>query len=268
MKFEKKSYNDKNYIQYSDDENNITFTNAEYFVFNTKSEKFENIMHGVGGFTANMTTRLMRDTDLDISYIMLCCIPQEFNDYVCAFLYLDCDGDIVKSIYDNNYFDYKYFKEKFADCTVKEGFVFDLENNEKFKAITDMFHPNPSTEFNFTANGETISYDDTLIYNGIDIFRNDMQEKLQKLNAKHVTFRFDCNPLTFISLEGRIIDENDNILQCYQVKSGIKDKNEYLESMRLIAKDFPESRIDTDEFVFTLNLDTARKLATKLEIAR
>ena len=38
--------------------------------------------------------------------------------------------------------------------------------------------------------------------------------------------------------------------------------------MRLIAKDFPESSIDTDEFVFTLNLDTARKLATKLEIAR
>lgn len=267
MKFEKKTYNGHTYIQYSDESQNLTFTNAEYFKFNTKSEQFEKIINGVGGFVANMTTRLFRDKNIDVSYIMLCSIPQKYNNYVCAFLYLDKNENIITSLYDNNYFDYKYFKEKFADCIEEEGFVFDLENNDKLKDITTLFYHDSSIDFDFTVQNNHISYDNTLIYNNIDILQPKLQEKLQKLNAQSIHFTFDCNPINFISLKGIIMDDHNNPLKVYQVQSGIHDKNEYIKFMQTSYEEYSEDNVDTDVYEFHTSLDTARNLADKLQIA-
>lgn len=75
MKFALKSYQDKEYIEYSDNEQ--TFTNAEYFIFSATSEEYHNIVDRTGGFVANMTRRYIEEHQLDAAAIMLCCIPQK-----------------------------------------------------------------------------------------------------------------------------------------------------------------------------------------------
>ena len=93
MEFKLKDYKGNKYIEYFDEKRNLRFTNAEYFIFDVLSEEFKEIMRTTGGFVANMTTRHIKENQLDAAYIMLCCIPQEYNNFVFKFVYLDKDGE-------------------------------------------------------------------------------------------------------------------------------------------------------------------------------
>lgn len=96
----------------------------EYFIIDVKSDIFNNIMESTGGFVANMTTRLFEKENLDVSYLMLVAIPQPNNNFVFKFAYFDNEFNLLKTYIDNNYNDYKYFKNKFKDCTIKNQEVF------------------------------------------------------------------------------------------------------------------------------------------------
>lgn len=123
-----KEYNYISYLYHEvndrGDEKRDTFTNMEYFIIDVKSDIFNNIMESTGGFVANMTTRLFEKENLDVSYLMLVAIPQPNNNFVFKFAYFDNEFNLLKTYIDNNYNDYRYFKNKFKYCTIKKLEVF------------------------------------------------------------------------------------------------------------------------------------------------
>lgn len=269
MKFELKSYKGNNYIEYKDEEKNITFNNAEYFMFDVTSEIFKDIMHATGGFTANMTTRFIKEKGLNnIKYIMLCCIPQPFVDFVFHFVYLDENKNILEYMEDNNYFDYDYFKKKFNDCIVEEGFIYDLIEIQSLNNLTKEFCLNPSISFDFKVEGKDVHFEDTFISYDFSFFKEDIKNNLSKLNAKCVVLTFDCNKLNFITFKGKVIgNDNKNILY-YQATSGIKDKELYIKEMQKKYNDFEEKDVCFDEFEFNLSVKIFKMFADKMKILK
>lgn len=263
MKFELKCYSEeKHYIEYTDDNGEI-FNNAEYFMFNVCTEEFENIMHAVGGFTANMTTRFIKEHNLNCTYIMLCCVPQKYNDFIFRFVYLDDKYNILTYMSDNNYYDYSYFKKKFESCICKKGFIYELEDFETLKELTQEFNYTPSIDFDFVVENRTVHYNDVLICSDFDIFNDKIKNNLEKLGAKYVEFQFDNSVFDFIGLTGKVYDSNGNVLKSFQVHSGILDKIEFLKMEQQKDSEYTENDIPTSDFEFTLSLSNARTLADK-----
>lgn len=266
MKFKQKTYGDKKYIEYSDEDKGLLFTNAEFFIFDIRSEAFQDIMQTTGGFVANMTTRFIKTQKLDtVTHIMLCCVPQEYNDYVFDFVYLDKDQNIITSLKDNNYFDYAYFKQKFKDCITKEGMIYELEGIESLKELTKQFHQSPSVDFNFKIDGKAVHFEDTLLCHDLSFFREDFEKNLKKLHAQAALLHFECDSLNFITLKGKVIDEDENPFLYYQVRSGTKDKTECVKRMQKKYEDYTEKDICDEEFEFDMNLQFAKTLADKME---
>lgn len=267
MQFLLKEYKGHKYIQYIDEESGLNTTNGEYFVFSVKSEDYKEIMKSTGGFVANMTSRLIRDQKIDIAYIMLCTIPQEYNNYLFAFIYLDENGTIITSAYDNNAYDYQYFKQKFKECIVKEGFIFDLYNDSRFNVITEKFCKSPSTDFELQINNKPITFDDTLIYSDMDIFKKDVKSKLERLDAAYIEFKLKMgHGMGFVNMQGIIFDKNNNALLDYQITSGIKDKTEYVNHMKSLYHDYDESRIYDDIYTFTISSEQALSLIHDMKL--
>lgn len=265
MKFELKDYNGRKYIEYSDEEKKLLFNNAEYFIIDVKSEVFVEIMSHTGGFVANMTTRYFKKNNIDVSYMLFCCIPQEYNDFLFSFVYLDDKYNILASELDDNYFDYSYFKNKFTDCIIKEGYTFDLELIESLKEVTDRICSNPSVDFNLKVQGKQVHFEDVLIYRNFDIFENDVKNNLEKLGAKYCKFRFDSNCLNFITLRGVVIGEDDCLIKSFQVRSGYKTKSEYVDLMKKKHEGYTEEDVSDNVLEFDLSLNIARKIADNLE---
>jgi len=269
MIFESKSYGNKNYIEYKDEESELVFNNASYFMFDVTSKTFHDIMSSTGGFVANVTTRYMKEHNIDAAYIMLCTVPQEYNDYLFKFVYLDKNMNILKldPQWDNNYFDYAYFRKKFSDCIVKEGLIFELEQIDSLQELTNLFYPNPSTDFNFQIDGRNVSFNDIFVYNGIGVFKDSIQEELKQLDAETLLFQFDFDTLNGIDAKGMIITADGNPLLNYQFYSGILDKDEYLKEACSTRPGFTEENVDCDIYEFILSLEQIKAIANELHFA-
>lgn len=206
-----KKYDDNHsYLEYTNGFN--TFNNAEYFTFDVKSETFAEIMHCVGGFTANITTRYIKENNLDARYIMLCCVPQESNRYIFRFVYLDENKNILAQEGDDNPFDYEYFRDKFKECTVESGMIYELESVESLKALTKDFNPAPKTTCYFQVEGRDVSFSDKLVATDMFFFKDYMQEKLKEIGASKVVFTFSTNRLNGFCAVGQIYHEDGSIV--------------------------------------------------------
>jgi hypothetical protein len=135
------NYNGKSFLRYeytdSYEKTCDEFTNMEYFVVDVKCEKFAKIMSAVGGFTAEMTTRLFKKEQLDVYYMMLVALPQATNSFLFNFVYLDKNGKLLTYYRDDNCVDYLYFKKKFESCVVATGSVYDLDFDFLKEQISD-----------------------------------------------------------------------------------------------------------------------------------
>ena len=258
MQFELKSYKGNNYVEYSDKTQNLLFNNASYFIFDVTSETFEEIMSHTGGWTAEMTTRHIKQKELKtIKYIMLCIIPQKYVNILFEFLYLDENRNILDYMTDDNYFDYEYFKKKFTDCITEEGFIFDLVGIKSLSHLTEQIYSNPTTNFGIEVENKDISFNEKYFCTDFSFLKENIIKHLNILNAKAVIFKLEYNHLNCFTFRGKVINKNNEYLLDYQVTSGIKDKNKYIEKTQ-------DKNVNLNEFTFTFPLSYFKKYAHKM----
>lgn len=269
--FESKPYGNREYIQYTiKDDNIMQFDNAHYARIDVTSDEFKKAMENVGGFCANVTTRhiieLKEQTDKDVTSVMLCCIPQETNEFVFYFVYLDQDDNIIDILKDNNCYDYKYLTHKLRHAVTETGMIYDLEGNEKFNGITEHICPHPSADFGIIIDGKQVTYDDILLYPDTDIFKKDIRENLAGLDTHAVRFEFDYDIINDIHLKGTVPDGNGGYIKYYQAESGIEDVNEYIEQMKQkYDEGFSIENVSTGPFEIRVDADFLRKIADKIK---
>lgn len=277
MEIRTKQYKDKVYLEYEHQEESgkhMLFTNAEYFMFDVESEEYKNIMLKTGGFVANMTSRYIEENKLDCSYIMLCCIPQEYNDYLFEFLYLDKEKNILKYMKDNNPYDYDYFKNKFKNCTVEAGMVYDLENIESFSKITKQASPISSPKFSFTVDGKDLKWDDLIFCpenSDFSIFTKETRDVLKMNHGIGSVLRFDLNALQGFCLKGSVLNGRGEYIPSYKINYGICSEDEYVQMMQkkhpdIIDVEKIKEQIDTDPFEFTISTSMIKINANNLSI--
>lgn len=225
MEFNLKEYNkDYSYIEYNIKEENLVFNNASYFILDVNSKAYKEIVRTVGGFTATMTKRYITNNNLeDVAYIMLYCLPQKDNTFLFSFVYLDSDYNILAKEYDNNYFDYKYFKERFNDCICKEGLIYELEE------VKMDFCANPSIDFGFEIDGKPFNFEDTFITSDFSIFKENFRNSILSFGAETIEFKLKCSCLKFDGLDGYIYDKDGNALVNYQCYYNLKNLDAYKE---------------------------------------
>ena len=218
-----KDYNYISYLYHTVDERRNekcdSFTNMEYFIIDTKSETFNNIMKKTGGFVANMTTRLFEKQNLNVSYLMLVAIPQSNNNFVFKFAYFDNEFNLLKTFIDNNYTDYKYFKDKFKDCTIKKlGSVFDLLSDERFNNITKDISYNTSCDFDLIVDGQPIDENTILYCYDIDLspYQKDVLTE-NNIEVDHFEFKIAYGGMEFVYLNGIAVDTDGNTIKRFQV---------------------------------------------------
>lgn len=275
-----KEYNYISYLYHQvnecGDEKRDVFTNMDYFVIDVKSDIFNNIMKSTGGFVANMTTRLFEEKNLDVSYLMLVTIPQPNNNFVFKFAYFDNEYNLLKTYIDNNYTDYKYFKNKFKDCTIKKsGSVFDLLLDKKFNDITKDIFYNTSCDFDLIVDGEPIDENVILYFNDADLLLNSYyKENLARNNIEidHFEFKVAYNGINFVYLKGIAIDTNGDTVKDFQTdieysEKGIVTIEQY---KKLKIKEFSEyfghpydGPISVDDFSISMSLDFAKNNSNK-----
>lgn len=280
MKITEKKYDEqRTYLEY--DDNGKIFTNAGYFMFDIGSGTFEDCLK-CGGFFANMTWRHIKEKNLDtVKYIMLCCIPQENALYHFNFVYLDQDLNIQDRITDNNFYDYTAFYNKFKDLIVREGFVYELEDTESLKEITEKFCYSPTADFGFAIYGKQIQVGDTVVYRNVDldIFKEELRDHLKRANAKDMILQLNTTAWSTdsINFSCKLLDENGNTIKEYQAE-GFTDIDEYAESIYQeqeedILEDYKtkdewrkewESRFDNRDFEFSLPFAYVQSKADQL----
>lgn len=277
MEIRAKQYKDKVYLEYEHQEESgkhMIFTNAEYFMFDVESEEYKNIMSKTGGFVANMTSRYIEENKLDCSYIMLCCIPQEYNDYLFEFLYLDKDKNILRYMKDDNPYDYEYFKDKFNNCTVEAGMVYDLENIESFSEITKQFSPVSSPKFPFTVDGKNIEWDSRLFLpenSDFSIFVEETRNTIKMNHGIGSVLKFDLNALNGFCVKGHVLNGRGEYIPSYKINYGVCSEDEYI---KMLQKKHPDvidvekikEHIDPHPFEFTISINIAKSIASRLSI--
>lgn len=277
MKIRTKQYKDKVYLEYEHQEGSgkhMLFTNAEYFMFDVESEEYKNIMSKTGGFVANVTSRYIEKNELDCSYIMLCCIPQEYNDYLFEFLYLDKDKNILRYMKDDNPYDYEYFKDKFNNCTVETGMVYDLENIESFSEIIQQFSPVSSPKFSFTVDGKNIEWDSRLFLPENSDFSVFVEETRNTIKMNHgigSVLKFDLNALNGFCVKGHVLNGRGEYIPSYKINYGVCSEDEYIQMLQkkhpdVIDVEKIKEHIDPHPFEFTLSINMAKSIASRLSI--
>lgn len=275
-----KEYNYISYLYHEvndrGDEKRDTFTNMEYFIIDVKSDIFNNIMESTGGFVANMTTRLFEKENLDVSYLMLVAIPQPNNNFVFKFAYFDNEFNLLKTYIDNNYNDYRYFKNKFKYCTIKKlGSVFDLISNEKFHNITKDISYNTSCDFDLIVDGQPIDENVILYFNDVDLLLTPYKkENLARNNIEidHFEFKIAYNGIEFVYLKGIAIDTNGDTIKDFQTdahysKKGIATIEQYKKLKIKELSDYfgyqYDGPISIDDFSISISLDFAKNNSDK-----
>lgn len=277
MEIRTKQYKDKMYLEYEYQEESgkhMLFTNAEYFMFDVESEEYKNIISKTGGFVANVTSRYIEENKLDCSYIMLCCIPQEYNDYLFEFMYLDKDKNILKYMKDDNPYDYDYFKSKFKNCTVETGMVYDLENIEPFSEITKQVSSVSSPKFPFTVDGKDLEWNDSIFCpenSDFSIFAEETRNVIKMNHGIGSVLKFDLNALDGFCLKGHILDGHGEYIQSYKIDYGVRNEDEYVQMWQkkhpdVIDVEKIKEHIDPHPFEFTLSINMAKSISSRLSI--
>ena len=251
MQITAKKYDEqRTYLEYNDEDTIVT--NANYFMFDVGSATFEDCLR-CGGFYANMTWRHIQDNHLDdVKYIMLCSIPQKNALYQLKFLYLDKNLNIKDYMIDHNLFDYNAFYNRFKDLIVREGFIYELENEPGLKEITEKICYSPTADFGFVVDGKQIQIDDILIYKDVDlnIFKEELGNNLKRVNAKDMLLQLNTSVWAndeFVVFSCKILDENGNTIKEYQAKDGFTNVNDYIESKYQEKADIIKERNMTKE---------------------
>ena len=249
MKYELKTYNDKfNYIHYIDTENDLDFTNHEYFVFDVLCDIFKEIMSTVGGFTANMTTRMIKKLDLNCNRIMLCQTPAKNNTFQFQFVYLDARNNVLHVEWDNNYYDYQYFKKKFSDCIIEEGIIFDLLKLDYLKEVWKEFDT-PTIDFNIKINNREISPDDILINEDLCFLKDEYVETFKSFGVVKAELSHYYDSLNASHYKVKFIKEDGSYLQDWQGRFNAATIEEFREQYG------PEDEQDLE--IFVCNIDTS-----------
>ena len=251
MQITAKKYDEqRTYLEYNDKDTIVT--NANYFMFDVGSATFEDCLR-CGGFYANMTWRHIQDNHLDdVKYIMLCSIPQKNALYLLKFLYLDKNLNIKDYMNDHNLFDYNAFYNRFKELIVREGFIYELENEPGLKEITEKICYSPTTDFGFVVDGKQIQIDDILVYKDVDlnIFKEELGNNLKRVNAKDMLLQLKTSVWTndeFVVFSCKILDENGNTIKEYQAKDGFTNVDDYIESKYQEKADMIKERNMTKE---------------------
>lgn len=239
MQFAIKGYKGYKYVDYYDKERNIRFTNADYFIFDVTCDEFKNIMKSTGGFTAEMTTRMIKNKNLDCKSIMLVCTPRENSAYSFYFVYLDENKNILHKELDNNPFDFAYFKKKFKDCIVEGGYSFDLKIDDRFDEITNEFKT-PSDNFNIEVDGRTMTMEDTLICDDLYLFIKEeyAYEMEKEYGVTHMELQLCFNEFNSFHISAKFVREDGSYMPKYQSILGCKTLEEFEEDYGQDNKEF------------------------------
>lgn len=216
------------YLEYYDEKSGKKFTNAEYFIFDTICDDFKAIMSSTGGFTANMTTRMIKKLNIPCESIMLCQTPHSNNTFHFQFVYLDKDRNVLNVEWDNNPFDYEYFKKKFSSCIIEEGCVFDLLKYDYLEEVTKEFKT-PTVNFDIQIDGREITPEDVLICKDLCFLKEEYVEKFKNLGVTHAELKLEFNPLNPSNFYVLFVKEDGNYLQNYSALENCKTWEEYKE---------------------------------------
>lgn len=248
------------------------FSNMECFIIDTKCPAFIDIMSKTGGFVANMTTRLFKEENLNVAYMMLVVLPQSTCNFLFDFLYLDEDKNVLKKLVDNNYSDFSYFKKKFEPCITDRGSVYDLDFNFLKEQISDTV----SADFDLIIENRPITKEDIIIVNKNDINLADYEiESLTKcgIDISHYEFKLDFGGLSFIHLNGVAVTTSGDIVKDYQLDDKYTDKgiltdDAYIEYTRNKMKEFygrdVDCKIPIEPYTFIISLDSVKKISNSL----
>lgn len=268
-----------NYVayQYSNDEEKIheEFSNMEFFVISTKSKIFAEIMSKTGGFTAAMTTRLFKEENLDVSYMMLVASPQATNDFFFHFLYLDENGKVLRDLWDTNYIDYSYFKKKFVLCTVARGSIYDLLDDDRFKALKPLVSSEVSTDFDLIVEGRPVTAEDVIIFDDKNACMREYEDIITEHNIDidHFEFKLGFGGILFMHLEGVAVTTSGETVKSYQLdkalfRAGINTVEDYVAYQKQQLKEFfgydPGIDIQAEDYTFAISFDFAKKFSDKL----
>lgn len=227
----------RKYLEYYDKESGKRFTNAEYFVFDTICEDFNAIMSSTGGFTANMTTRMIEKLNIPCESIMLCQTPSDDNTFLFQFVYLGENREVLHVEWDNNFFDYEYFRKKFSDCVIEQGCVFDLLKYDYLEKVTKEFKT-PTEHFGIKIGGEEIHADDVLVCKDLCFIKKEYVEQMKGYRVDHAELEFAFDPLNSTHFKVVFVKEDGSFLPKYQALLDCKTVEEFREEYSERDEDF------------------------------
>lgn len=243
------------YLEYYDEKSGKKFTNAEYFVFDTICDDFKHIMGHTGGFVAEMTTRMIKKLNLPCESIMLCQTPSNNNTFLFQFVYLGENREVLNVEWDNNYFDYEYFKKKFASCIVEQGCIFDLLKYDYLKEVTKEFKT-PTEYFGIKVDGEEISPSDVLVCKDLCFVKEEYVEEMIGYGVDHAELEFAFDHLNSVHFRVVFVKEDGSLLPKYQALLDCKTIEEFREDHDQRDEDFY-----SEPYAMALSLSVARHLA-------
>lgn len=257
MEYTLKKYKNFTYIEYFNEKSEERFTNAEYFIFEL-NDTFDEIMHNVGGFTAEMTTRMIEKFNHPCKKIMLCQSPCKNNTFCFQFVYFGPRNEIFHIEWDNNYFDYEYFKKKFADCIVEEGWIFDLLKHDNLKEVWKKFEI-PTIYFDINVNRREIDAKDTLICKDLCFLKEEYLKFFKDCGVVYAKLTHDYDCLNGSHFKAKFIKEDGSLLPKYQGYYNCKTIEEF-------RKEYgEEDNWDIEPFEASISTSIVRQLANHFE---
>ena len=201
MLIESVKYNDEySYLKYTDGK--LVYTNAEYFIIDTSTKRYKSIVKDF--VVGSMLPDGLRDED--VKYIMLYALPQEYNDFVFLYVYLDENKIVLETQRGINFASYNYHKFTFKDCIVDSGFIYELDY------IKQDFCHNPSIEYSFAIDGRHIKLGDKVKCTNISFLDSVRQDNLRKAGFDYYIAELyenfigiACFNCTFINKDGDVI---------------------------------------------------------------
>lgn len=248
------------YLEYYDEKSGKKFTNAEYFIFDTICDDFKHIMHHTGGFIAGMTTRMIEKLNIPCESIMLCQTPSDNNTFLFQFVYLGKNREVLNVEWDNNYFDYEYFKKKFSACIIEQGYVFDLLKYDYLEKVTKEFKT-PTVHFGIKVDGEEITANDVLVCKDLCFIKEEYVEQMREHGVAYAELRFEFDCLNSAHFKVQFVKEDDSLLPKYQALLNCKTIEEFQENYDERDADFYSEPYET-----TASLSIIRQLADHLEL--
>jgi hypothetical protein len=205
--------NDKQYLIYIDGEKPIV-DNGHYFQVNLLDDEVKEILNSTGGFCANCTWRHIKEKNLqDVTTLLFCPIPQGNNLFMFSIVYLSSDMIIRDFIYDNNLYDFLYFKDKFPNVV---GSIFDLRKIPSLNQITKEFKT-PTPDFNIFVDGKSICFEDNFISDiSVLPLKTDFIKRIAEYQPKTVEYRIISNHIYGIVVECKIIKADSTPLMRWE----------------------------------------------------